>query len=174
MLPCTGRCRPSTQASKVVVTGLFGPNRPKISPGCTLRVTLRRACTCRAPRPYTAETLSMAITGCRMACPLSRLLPGQFRTGHPGPMEAVRHAPGQQHPRYRRRTEVAGLDYHQLACAASCIVHVGDQPAVIFPRGVGAWHEHAFTTRPTLAVHVVFARTLGQVILDQAVKHHTA
>src|SRR5215510_3847490 len=147
MLPCTGRCRPSTQASKVVLPAPFGPNSPKISPGCTLRVTPRKACTCRAPRPYTAETLSMAITGCRMACPLSRLLPGQFRTGNPGPMEAVGHAHGQQYPCHRRRTEVAGLDYHQLACAAGGIVDIGHQPAVIFPCGVGAWYEHAFATR---------------------------
>src|SRR5262249_37489072 len=168
MLPCTGRCRPSTQVSKVVLPAPFGPSRPKISPGCTLRVTPCKACTCRAPRPYAAETLSMAITGCRMACPLSLILPGQFRTGNPGPMKAVRHAHGQQHPRYRRRAEVTGLDYHQLACTASGIVDVGHQPAVIFPRGVGAWHEHAFTTHPTLTIHVVFARALNQVILDQA------
>src|SRR5215468_2484511 len=162
MLPCTGRCRPSTQASKVVLPAPFGPNRPKISPGCTLRVTPFRACTCRAPRPYTAETLSMAITGCRMPCPLSRLLPGQFRAANPGPMQAIRHAHGQQYPRYRWRAEVTSLDHHQLARTAVGIVHVGHQPAVIFPLGVGAWHEHAFTTRPALAEHVVFARALIQ------------
>src|SRR5262249_43873384 len=166
MLPCTGRCRPSTQASKVVLPAPFGPNRPKISPGCTLRLTPRRACTCWAPRPYTAETLSMAITGCRMACPLSRLLPGQFSTGNPGPVEAVGDPHGQQHPRYRRRAEVAGLNHYQLARTAGGIVDVAHQPAVIFPLGVRARHEHAFTARPALAVHVVLARALGQVILD--------
>src|SRR5438477_8603111 len=125
MLPCTGWCRPSTQASKVVLPAPFGPNRPKISPGCTPRVTPRSAWTCRAPRPYTAETLSMAITGCRMSCPLSRLLPGQFCASNPGPVESIGHAHGQQHPRYRRRAEVAGVDDHQLARAAGGIVDVG-------------------------------------------------
>src|SRR2546428_8510112 len=100
----------------------------------------------------------MAITACRMAYPLSPMLPGQFRTGDPGAMEAVGHAHGQQYSRYRRGAEVAGLDHHQLTFTAGGIVDVGHQPAVIFPRGVGAWHEHAFTTHAALAIGVVFAR----------------